>query len=129
MNKTNASYLYNTFPRLYQQRDSPLTQTCMCWGFECGDGWFDLLKKLSERLEEISTLKGLDIQAVQVKEKYGTLRFYIEGGDDEANKAIDEAEKESEHTCEQCGKEGRATERWGWYRTLCQECETKRSNN
>jgi hypothetical protein len=101
----------------------------MLWGFECGDGWFEIIKKLSKRLEDTSNKTGMDIQAVQVKEKYGTLRQYIEGGDDDADKAIKEAEDESERTCEQCGKDGHVTERWGWYRTLCNECETKRSGN
>jgi hypothetical protein len=101
----------------------------MCWEFECGDGWFDLIKRLSERLKEISDRTGDDIQAVQVKEKYGTLRFYIEGGGDEAYQAILEAEEESYRTCEQCGKPGRMTETGGWYRAICEECETKRSGN
>jgi hypothetical protein len=102
----------------------------MCWGFECGDGWFDLIKRLSERLKEISERTGDDIQAEQVKEKYGTLRFYINGGDEEAYKTIDKAERESEHTCELCGNNaGRLTEQFGWWRVLCQKCETKRSGN
>jgi hypothetical protein len=129
MNNANTEYLYKNFPRLYQQHDLPITQTCLCWGFECGDGWFDLIKRLSERLKEISERTGGDIQAEQVKEKYGTLRFYINGGDEEAYKAIDKAERESEHTCEQCGKPGATREIHGWYRTLCNECEMKRSDN
>ena len=129
MNNANTEYLYKKFPRLYQQHDMPITQTCMCWEFECGDGWFDLIKRLSERLKEISERTGDDIQAVQVKEKYGTLRFYIEGGREEAYQAICEAEEESSYTCEECGKPGGAKEIHGWWRTLCDECEMKRSGN
>jgi len=130
MNNANTEYLYKNFPSLYKQAGEHPTRTCMCWGFECGDGWFDLIKRLSERLKEISERTGGDIQAEQVKEKYGTLRFYINGGDEEAYKAIDRAERESSHTCELCGNnKGRLIDQFGWWRVLCQKCETKRSGN
>ena len=65
---------------LYQDRNKPMTQTCMCWGFECGEGWYEVLKRLSCELEALN-LQFYDkykvrIQADQVKEKFGTLHFY-----------------------------------------------------
>ena len=39
--------LYELGPILYQEKDLPMQQTCMCWGFECPDSWFDLLKELT----------------------------------------------------------------------------------
>lgn len=44
--------LVKRFPVLYQDRNSPMTQTCMCWGFDCGDGWFEILWQLSLAIEE-----------------------------------------------------------------------------
>lgn len=125
MNQKHTEYLYKHFPELFQQRNLSPEQTCMCWGFECGDGWFEILKKLSKKLRDISRKRGIDIRAVQVKEKWGGLRFYIEGGNEEANKAIDEAEYDSFDTCEQCGEPGTMTEKHGWYQTLCDKCEVK----
>lgn len=65
---------------LYCQKDLPMTKTCMCWGWECGKGWHEILKRLSCELEALNLLYydkyKVRIQADQVKEKFGTLRFY-----------------------------------------------------
>ena len=34
-------------PILYGQHNLPMTQTCMCWGIECGSGWRDTINELS----------------------------------------------------------------------------------
>ena len=65
---------------LYCQKGLPMTKTCICWGWECGEGWHRVLKRLSCELEALN-LQFYDkykvrIQADQVKEKFGTLRFY-----------------------------------------------------
>ena len=41
--------------------------------FECGNGWYPLIKDLITDLIEL----GWDKQTCQVKEKFGALRFYI----------------------------------------------------
>lgn len=80
--KTESKYssMMKEFPLLYCRRKLPMTQTCMCWGIECGDGWYEPLRNLSFRLEclnyAIGRKWGFRIEAEQVKEKYGTLRFY-----------------------------------------------------
>ena len=35
--------LYDTYPKLFIQKDLPPQQTAMCWGICCGDGWYDLI--------------------------------------------------------------------------------------
>jgi hypothetical protein len=61
-------------------------------------------------------------KAVQIKEKMGGLRIYINHGNEKMFQIIRRAEEESFITCEDCGKPGR--ERFGgWIRTLCDECE------
>ncbi len=56
--------------------------------------------------------------AVQVKEKFGTLRFYVDRGNDRIYNLINFAEAMSSRTCEECGAVGK--ERYGgWIRTLC----------
>ena len=56
--------------------------------------------------------------AVQVKEKFGTLRFYVDGYHESIGKRIDQAEAESAQICEVCGNKGQQRSQ-GWVRTLC----------
>ncbi len=117
------------FPLLYADRNKPMRETCMCWGFEHGDGWFSIIWDLSEKLERmIAALDPADFpegyglpRASQVKEKYGTLRFYMTASTDEMEDAIREAEKLSARTCERCGAPGSLRGR-GWLSTRCDSC-------
>lgn len=56
----------------------------------------------------------------QIKEKFGTLRFYITGGDRYIHGAIQMADSMSEHICEECGNAG-VRRPGGWIRTLCDQ--------
>ena len=51
---------------------------CHCW--ECGEGWNEVLADLSYELEFMNRTEGrrfgMKVVADQVKEKFGTLRFY-----------------------------------------------------
>ncbi len=105
--------LYRDFPDLYANR---ILETCMCWGFDCGDGWEPLIRRLSEKLSKID-----GVRAEQVKEKFGTLRFYLDYEVEGAQDLIDEAEEESARTCEQCGQPGKLRG-GGWMVTLCDSC-------
>lgn len=178
--------LCKTYPKLFRDRYAPMTETCMCWGFECGDGWFNIINALCSNIQhhidwrekqrqaviqhnEMVTaglagdLEALDerygqfnnaekyiqdaleegprlvpdpipqVVVMQVKEKFGTLRFYYTGGDDEISGMVRMAESLSAVTCESCGNPG---EMWpkqdgegirGWIHTHCQACEDKRN--
>ena len=121
MNKNLEQTLIKKFPNLYKDyRGDPRT-TCMCFGFEVGDGWYKIIEELSEKLEPFG------IVAAQVKEKFGGLRFYIQAGNDEAFKAIQEAEDKSYETCEVCGKPGKLRGET-WLQTLCDECDNKNND-
>lgn len=109
---------------------------------ECGPGWAGLYTPLLKLCEVYG------ISVMQVKEKFGGLRFYTGGYADPA-RAMEEipppdlrdiisaAEAASYHTCEECGVSG--VERWeegkpvykvmtgrsrtsGWLRSLCARC-------
>lgn len=110
--------LCEDFPELYRDRYADTRTTCMCWGFSCGDGWEPIIRKLSEQLVFLAKAEGVDVRASQVKEKYGTLRFYTWGGTDIMQACISAAERKSEQTCETCGEDGRARSN-GWVATLC----------
>jgi hypothetical protein len=121
VNKELQQKLYDRFPALYRQKDLPMQQTCMCWGCEVDDGWFDLLWMLSLALEDEAKTTGTVIEAVQVKEKFGGLRFYHNGTTERAHNLISAAERLSECTCEVCGKYGRVTNRGSWLKCVCKD--------
>jgi hypothetical protein len=124
MNKVNTQKILTDFPDLfsfYYEPTKPLIP--MVFGFECGDGWFDIIYNLSAKISKLDP----DCRAMQVKEKFGGLRFYTGGVNidvsDEVWKVIDEAEEMSYMTCEKCGSldDVKQTET-GWVYTLCKNC-------
>lgn len=120
MNKELQDKLYERFPALYRQHTLDMRQTCMCWGFDVDDGWFDLIWMLSLALEDESKQTGAVIEAVQVKEKFGGLRFYTGPCTDRGYTLINLAERMADMTCEVCGKHGRTTSKpSGWLKTVC----------
>lgn len=62
------------------------------------------------------------IRVAQIKEKFGGLRFYYDGGDDEISGMVRIAEAWADHTCETCGNKGHQRS-GGWVRTLCDKHE------
>jgi hypothetical protein len=96
----------------------------MARGFEHGDGWFNIVWRLCADLEPLITgfekETGERFEVVQVKEKLGTLRFYVTHHTDTDDR-IAEAQLESSRACEFCGRPGRQRETGGWIRTLCDE--------
>lgn len=107
---------------------------------ECNTGWFGIIDELSSKIEEINhsfVNKEHKIFAVQIKQKYGTLRFYTELSDslfDEheicneiwktVNDLVYETEIKSANTCECCGKAGKIIA-GPYVETLCEKCCTK----
>ena len=125
MNKENTDRLFAKYKFFHPEDRSSL----MMFGFDHGDGWNDLITVLCEGIQ--SHLDGLQRMAVfpespfevlQVKEKFGTLRFYTNWTDSEIDKLIGEAEAKSAKTCEFCGKDGKRRG-GGWVRTLCDGCD------
>lgn len=96
------------------------------WGrwIECDRGWFPLITDLDAKLAALCP----DYTLHQVKEKYGTLRYYAHpcgkhrNLEDEFEELIHRAEIRSEHICEDCGGDGKHCRSGGWYRTLCASC-------
>lgn len=126
MKKENDEYLCKVYPKMMVNRNAPMTETCMCWGFSCGDGWFDILNQLMGNIQSYLDWKNKDGEVVpqvtldQVKEKFGTLRFYYTGGDDYVRGLVSMAESMSGILCETCGKPGTRTS-GGWIKTACKE--------
>ncbi len=111
------------YPDALSQLGGDPRHTCMAWGFECGDGWFKIMEELCEKVGNIPGFKF-----AQVKEKFGSLRIYYDGPNNEADRAIvrqaiDEAEIKSEVTCETCGEKGARRNQGGWLSTECHKCK------
>ena len=142
--------LCERYPKMMVNRNKPMTETCMCWGFECGNGWFNILDQLMGNIQNHidwkekqrdwviksnSTAAPEDVRPVpdaipqvtldQVKEKFGTLRFYYTGGDDVIDGMVRMAESMSGCTCELCGNPGKR-QGGGWIKTICYPCQVKR---
>jgi hypothetical protein len=163
--------LCDKYPKIFMNRYSSPRNTCMCWGFEHGDGWYNIIDMMCANIQShinytrkqrhdalvynralSRAIKGdfstydrlskwqqksidddlkdpepqlrsvpeacLQVIAIQVKEKFGTLRFYYGGGDDVVRGIERMAESMSAVTCETCGAPG-VTRSGGWIQTLC----------
>ena len=174
--------LCEKYPKIFANRHKGMHETCMCWGFSHGDGWYNIIDMLCaniqhrvdwQRKQRANALKynralkrALDkgdksalikhytysaegpnqwalqrveedlveakyrdvpeacsqVVADQVKEKFGTLRFYYHGGDDTIFGMTRMAESMSAVTCEECGAPGKQRG-GGWVHTYCDHHE------
>ena len=135
--------LYEKYPYLFSNRNKSPRESCMSWGCEIGNGWYELLSSVCWRVsqhekniedqkrvfadhpEKIKVeLEYFPVKFDQVKEKYGGLRIYFTGGDDYVEGVIGMAEEYSYKVCEVCGNSGKPNKR-GWITTLCESCREK----
>lgn len=125
--KKFAQKLFKEFPELFRHKDNQM-ESLMSFGVETSKGWHDIIYNLTRMVSEYSKAKKLDIEVVQVKEKFGGLRYYIHGGDEYIYNLISKAEDETFKICEKCGKPGKLRTK-GWYYTLCNKCQKERETN
>ena len=89
-------------------------------------------KTVSENIEEAKYREVRkacpQVVAVQVKEKFGGLRFYFHGGDEYVNGVVSMMEAACSFTCEVCAKPG-VRRSGGWIRTLCDSCDAEIKKN
>jgi hypothetical protein len=120
--------LEKTFPKMFTQ---PYGGVCV------GEGWWPIISALcaqidshvewkQEQKEKYGRGEGCaDVTVRQIKEKFGGLRFYYEGGDDVVDGMVRMAESWAARTCEECGNPGKSRH-GGWIRTLCDVHEEER---
>ena len=136
--------LYDKYPDLFSNKDKGIQNSCMAWGCECGNGWYEIIssvcwmikqhednkrwrkeyleKNEPERLSEEQ--EYFPVKFDQVKEKYGGLRLYFSGGDQYVEGLVSMAEAMSYKICEVCGNKGQPN-KGGWITTLCESCKDK----
>jgi len=98
---------------------------------EYGDNGFDA-EYVKNRLAEIlnDPLRVIpeeceQVEVKQLKEKFGSLRFYYTGGDDYISGLVSMAESMTDITCEECGAPG-TQGGTGWVSTLCETHRAER---
>lgn len=106
-------------------------------GFAIGPGWWPIVEELCSRIQSHIDFKNqqkekfnrgngcTQLEIMQIKEKFGGLRFYYDGGDEVIDGMVNMAEAWADHSCEECGKPG-SRRSGGWVRTLCDEHEAER---
>ena len=120
MNTELIQQFYDRWPKWFVGLTQSPYESCLAFGFECGDGWFDLLWNLCEDIEKLNPPDDFEVH--QIKEKFAGLRFYTGAGTEEIFNRIDQAEAESYKTCETCGSKDNVTSEGRWITTLCKEC-------
>jgi len=112
--------LVEKFPELFGDRDKPPTETLICFGCECDDGWFDLIYTACHVIQnhmEYSP-ETPQFRFSQIKEKFGGLQLYHYGGDDYTRAVCVVAETMSYKICEITGDRGQLCSTGHWLRTL-----------
>jgi hypothetical protein len=114
--------LFAAYPAIFRQRDLPLTESAMARGFECAGGRFPILDGLCEVLAAHAVQAGHPpVEATQVKEKLGGLRFYSRGDCEFCRAAKEFACALSYHICEVTGRPGVMMIRGRRLRTLAED--------
>lgn len=102
--------------------------------FEINKGWNELVEEITSKIEVINNKYSPSsyIRAVQVKQKFGGLRYYISIEDVEEQDVkyvydiIAEAEKRSFTICEYCGSTAKISKHRTYVETLCDEHKISR---
>jgi hypothetical protein len=143
---------YDKFAEMMEERYPKMFSEAY-GGFCIGEGWWPIIHSLCEQIQSHidwveSTRERLlasnphghaipdkisQVVVRQIKEKFGGLRFYFDGGDETIYGMVRMAEAWANHSCEECGSPA-TKQTSGWIKNLCdthfQEHEArKRSYN
>jgi hypothetical protein len=130
MSPEKDKQLSEKYPKIFVNRNSGESRYPIAWGLACGDGWFNILDTacslIQARCDRMQEREAKDTQvvALQVKEKFGSLRFYVMGGDDYTDGIVATVESLSNKICEDCGDVGELYTN-GWWVTQCEKCRKK----
>jgi hypothetical protein len=123
--ETFESKMEKTFPKMFVRPYG---------GFAVGAGWWPIIESLcaniqshidwkQEQKEKYNRGEGCEqVVVAQIKEKFGGLRFYYDGGDTTISGMVRMAEAWADHSCETCSAPGKRRG-GGWVRTLCDHHE------
>lgn len=119
MKKELELKLQKKYPKIFQDLYGDKRKTGMARGVGCNDGWYNIIDGLCRGIQNrCDSGKCPQVVAAQIKEKFGGLRFYYDGGDEFVSSLVSSAEHLSYKTCEVCGNVGEVRD-GGWIKTLC----------
>lgn len=133
MNKHLTERIFQHCPLIYRNNPDGSSTLVNRYGFECADGWFEIIFNFSIEAEaKVKEMKEEGAEEIrlplvlQVKEKLGGLRIYMDKSCETINALIDSAQRKAARTCEICGNPGsRGESETGWLMILCDECAIK----
>lgn len=109
--------LYEKYPRILASLGNP-SSPASC-STDCGDGWYRLVERLLDCVQDLADEQGaMQHVAVQVKEKFGSLRVHWVASDERVDAMTVFAQALSCFICEQCGNPA-TRDTNGWIRTRC----------
>lgn len=96
-----------------------------CFDFSVMDGWADIIRSLLKEVKK----RHPHVKVLQIKEKFGGLRFYTDIYDEKLYDIISLAEIKSRSICEFTGKPGKTYTVNNWVKTACEEMYKKATLN
>ena len=101
------------------------------FGIEPGYGWYGLILPIINEINLYNKRNpGDEMTITQIKEKFGTLSFYVSAAPNYIHGMISKAEHDSQFICEECGTVGKLADINGWYMTLCENhIKAKKESN
>lgn len=121
------------YPRVFGSGTNAPDQSIGTVYWEFGYGWDTLIENLAAAIDreierDPSLAEGdMPFRIEQMKEKFGTLRFYYSGGNDRIHGLVNLTENLSASVCEVCGTLGTLCKKSGgsWVKTLCEDCANR----
>lgn len=117
------------YPKIFQQYEG--NPGMVNW-LDVPKGWLPNIDKLCGAIQsyidnvtcysEGKQHKTPQVTCTQMKEKFGGLRFYADGGDNHTEGMIYMAEYLCDNTCQDCGSTDDIGKTKGWITTLCRTC-------
>jgi len=117
-------YMLETYPSMFTQRNQSMQVSPMAFGFCVGAGWRHILDSLCQELKVVEDAFGLVCVFDQIKEKFGSGRFYYHIEDKNSQEGdkykvvcriIDDLvslyEEYTEYVCEELGTNVRPDEK------------------
>ena len=127
MKKELEEKLYKEFPQFFKDHDKSAQETAMCWGCQCDDGWYDLIRETCLELSNLDLPEEFTFNTV--KQKFGRLLIYAESSfsyvndTEEALDILHDAADKSKGVCEWCGSKDDVSQgKKSWIRHLCHKC-------
>lgn len=122
MNEDLVNKLYNKYGDMLTGAGT--MEPISMFGIEVSDGWYQLLDCLLSQIKHYQAWRARDqedympIRVTQIKEKYGSLRFYYDNGDERIYGMVSVAEAMSGYICETCGAPAKLRGGY-WLYTAC----------